>query len=62
MLFILIFRPSEAEVEVAAIHSEGEDEDYSQRKSFTEFLQLQTEQGKTLAMLANIFMLGCKLG
>ena len=31
---------------VAAVHSEGEDEDYTQRKSFNEFLQ-QTDQGKT---------------
>ena len=58
----LIFRSSDPELEVSTIHSEGEDEDYSQRKSFTEFLQLQTDQGKAQPMLSYNLRIGARAG
>ncbi len=35
-----------SEPDILTVQSEGEDEDYTQRKSFNEFLLLQSEQGR----------------
>jgi hypothetical protein len=43
---------------VAAVHSEGEDDEYTQRKSFNEFLQLQQqtdEEGRRKFIGCSIF-------
>jgi hypothetical protein len=38
------------EPDIPTVQSEGEDEDYTQRKSFNEFLLLQSEQGRNFGI------------